>query len=225
MSDPDELYTKVWPEYFETQQKDLFWYERLWRVLLDRLGRPRNRLLLDYGSGPGFLLAMAQRSGWCVYGIETSPVAREHAKGLGVRSGISACLQLQDAVISTEVLEHTVSPPDELRKMHSGLAHGGLLALSVPNDDNPLQALFFGKKQPWIHHTHKHYFNPCSLRRLVEAAGFEVTWTRTSFPVELLLILPIPRKWAWKLSRVWPAPPFLWRLNIGRHVLMIARKK
>ena len=132
---------------------------------------------------------------------------------------------MRNAAIATEVLEHIEDPHAALKRWRSLLLDGGHLALSVPNDNNPLQRLFWGKKKPWIHHTHKHYFNRRSLRALVASCGFEVVWERASFPVELLLVLPIPRKWAWKLSRLWPAPPFLWRLHIGRHLLMVARKK
>jgi SAM-dependent methyltransferase len=224
--DPDELYTTWHPDYLETQKKDLWYYERLWSVLLWQLEkRHTQRTLIEFGSGPGFLLRMAEKRGWYAVGIEPSAVARAHAKRLGVDSHeVYNGHSLYRAAIATEVLEHVDSPDLELSKWRSALIQGGFIALSVPNDNNPLQRLFWGKKKPWIHHTHKSYFNPKSLKTLVEHVGFEVVWQRTSFPVELLLVLPIPRKWAWKLSRLWPAPPFLWRLGIGRHALMVARK-
>lgn len=226
----DDLFTKVHPDYFEVQRRDLWHYERLWWVLLRRLGPPRGRLL-DFGSGPGFLLAYAAKLGWNAAGEEPSRVARYHADGL-------RCYSLQDAsplapyaaCISTETLEHLDSPKAELERIWSLLESGGKLAISVPNDGdggrgNPLQRLFWGKTKPWLHHTHKHYWSPKTIRQLVESAGFEVVWQGTSFPVELLLILPIPRHLAWKLSRLWPAPPLLWRLGIGRHCLLVAVKR
>jgi SAM-dependent methyltransferase len=219
---PDELYTAVHPDYFATQQKDLFWYERLWRVLLRRIGKPKG-ILLDWGSGPGFLLALAQREGWVCVGEEPSAVAREHAQRLGVYCVPSLRGEVS-AIISTETLEHVEDPGLELLRLFHLLRPGGKLALSVPNDNNPLQRLFWGRSKPWLHHTHLNYFNPRSLRALVESVGFKVTWQGTSFPVELLLALPISRKLAWKLSRVWPAPPLLWRFGIGRHCLLAAEK-
>lgn len=226
----DDLFTKVHSNYFETQKRDLKHYERLWRVLLRRLGLPCGRLL-DFGSGPGFLLALAKRLGWEAYGEEPSRVARLHAWDLGVVSAPNAAdFGPFRACISTEVLEHLDAPKSELERIWSLLEPGGLLAISVPNDGtngrgNPLQRLFWGKKKPWLHHTHKHYWGPRTFLLLVESAGFKVTWQGTSFPVELLLVLPIPRNLAWKLSRLWPAPPLLWRLGIGRHNLLVARKK
>jgi SAM-dependent methyltransferase len=224
VSDPDDLYTTVWPDYCETQRRDLFWYERLWGVLLDQLEmRASGRWLVEFGSGPGFLLAQAERRGFHARGVEPSAAARRHARTLGVFSA-EVSRNSMDAAIATEVLEHVEDPNAELRRWRGALVDGGFLALSVPNDNNPLQRLFWGKSKPWIHHTHLHYFNPKSLKALVESAGFEVVWQCTSFPVELLLVLPIPRKWAWKLSRIWPAPPLLWRFGIGRHCLLVAKK-
>lgn len=236
----DDLYTKVWPEYIEIQRKDLFWYERLWGVLLRQLEkRQRRRLLLDVGCGPGFLMRFAHHRGWSVVGVEPSNVAATHARYLGEDLSYPAIAHwfivvpkveiLPDdwypAVISTEVLEHLEQPLAALLEWRDHLTHDGLLAISVPNDGNPLQRLFWGRKKPWIHHTHKSYFNMKSLCSLLEEAGFKVVWRRTSFPVEILLAIPfMKRNWAWKMSRVWPAPPFLWRFGIGRHLLVVAKK-
>ena len=244
MTDPDDLYTTVWPDYFEVQARDLFWYERLWGVLLDQLEKRshhRRRSLLEFGSGPGFLLRYAKRRGWAPIGVEPSGVARTYSRALG-SIALDAAPGIEFyAGIATEVLEHVVDAKATLATWRDALVPGGLLALSVPNDNNPLQRLF-GRRlapragdrgglqgcedpdRPWIHHTHLHYFNPTSLHALVEDAGFKVVWQRTSFPVEPLLVLPIPRKMAWKLSRIWPAPPLLWRWNLGRHVLLVAQK-
>lgn len=227
----DTFYTETWPDYVTTQRKDLFWYRRLWAVLLEqlelRIPEKEKRHLLDFGSGPGFLLQQATERGWCCEGLEPSAVARYHARQVWIHSSAipKGPLGRFTAVISTETLEHIDDVDAALQSMHAWLGPQGYLALSVPNDENPLQRLFWPWKKPWRHHTHKHYFNPDSLKRKVEANGFVVEWERTSFPVELFLILPIPRKWAWKLSRVWPAPPFLWRLRIGRHCLLVARKR
>lgn len=225
--DPDALYRDVWPEYFETQRRDLYWYERLWSVLLRQLElRTEGRRLVEFGSGPGFLLQLARKRGWDPVGVEPSPLARQHSVELGFLTLEKANPDLaENAGISTEVLEHVDDPGVTLAEWREALAPRGLLALSVPNDDNPLQGLFSGLgEQPWVHHTHKHYFNPQSLKRLVNAAGFRTVWLRTSSPTELLLRLPISRHLAWKLHRVWPAPPLLWRLNVGRHVLLVAQK-
>lgn len=234
MNSPDDLYNKFHPGYFETQKRDLWFYERLWSVLLRQLGKRSSRpTLIEFGSGPGFLLALAKRYGWHAVGEEPSAVARRHADKLGVFStdrGHFVHSRFGSA-IATEVLEHVDYPFESLCEWSAKLVDGGYLAISVPNDNNPLQRLFGrwispDRKTPkhWIHPTHKSYFTPRKLRELVEAAGFDVVWQRTSFPVELLLALPIPRKLAWKLSRLWPAPPLLWRLNIGRHILLVAKK-
>lgn len=227
----DAFHTETWPTYAEDQRKDLFWYERLWGVLLNRLENQStpNTMglgLLDYGCGPGFLVALAHRRGWPASGYDPSAKARADALDI---NNIKVLPEpdfrtFYGCVVMTEVLEHIQNPEHALHEAWKLLAHNGLLAISVPNDDNPLQSS--GAKQPWVHDSHLHYLNPKSLRRLVENAGFDVTWQGSSFPVEVLLAIPfMPRKWAWKLSRLWPAPPVLWRFNIGRHALLVARKK
>lgn len=248
LAEADDLYLVTHPTYFETQRRDLWFYERLWAVLLRQLEkRHEQRTLIEFGSGPGFLCALAERR-WLagamkgdfwigvIHGIEPSFVAREHAESLRLRvaefresyNGFS----LFRHAIATEVLEHVEDPTTTLNLWREALVPDGYLALSVPNDNSPLQRLF-GKwispdrktPEPWKHHTHLHYFNRRSLRSVVEASGFEVVWERTSFPVEILLAIPfMPRHWAWKLSRLWPAPPLLWRCGIGRHLLFVCKK-
>lgn len=227
-TEADKLYLEDCPDYFEVQRKDLFWYERLWSVLLRELEkRTDERWLLEFGSGPGFLLRLADRRGWHATGIEPSNVAREYARSIGAKCYSEKFRRLENwwpAAIATEVLEHVDVVGATLMEWHAALRPGGYLALSVPNDSNPLQRLFWKKSKPWITPLHRRYYNPKRLREDLDAAGFEVVWQRTSFPVELLLVLPIPRKWAWKLSRIWPAPPLLWRFHVGRHCLVVARK-
>lgn len=233
--DADTLYTEVWPDYFKVQAKYLWFYERLWTVLLRQLEkRTDKRWLVEFGSGPGFLLKLAMRRGWFAEGVEPSTVARKHATSIGAISWSSMMpASHYGAAIATEVLEHVDDPKAVLSEWRETIASGGLLALSVPNDNNPLQRLFGrwispGRKtsKHWIHPTHCSYFNRKSLREVVELAGFEVVWEGASFPVEILLAIPfLSRKWAWKLSRLWPAPPLLWRFGIGRHCLLLARKK
>lgn len=230
----DYLYEVCHPDYFEVQTRDLFWYERLWMVLLRQLeGQHPQRTLIEWGSGPGNLLEMASKRGWWGVGIEPSEVARKQAKSIGVDSSpLYNGHSLFRHSIATEVLEHVEDPLHELIKWRGALLQGGYLALSVPNDNNPLQRLFGrwiskNRKTPkfWIDPTHRSYFNMKSLCALLEEAGFRVVWRRTSFPVEILLAIPfLKRNWAWKLSRVWPAPPLLWRFGIGRHLLVVAKK-
>lgn len=218
----DKLYAEVWPDYFTRQARDIFWYERLWAVLLRQLERRTDgRTLIEFGSGPGFLLAQATRRGWSALGEEPSSLARDHAKRLGAFSaepGFWVCRSA--AGIATEVLEHVDDPLVTLNEWRDAIEPGGLLALSVPNDNNPLQRLF---RRSWLHPTHKRYYSMRTLTADLEATGFEVIWKRTSFPVELLLALPIKPNLAWKLSRIWPAPPLLWRFGIGRHCLVVAK--
>lgn len=79
-----------------------------------------------------------------------------------------------DLVVMIEVLEHLASPVDSLRHIESAMAPGGLLAGQLPNWDSPWRKMlprhWAGLQIP----RHQSYFDPASLKRTLESAGFIV---------------------------------------------------
>lgn len=157
---------------------------------------------------------------------------------------------LYDAINMSEVLEHIPDPAGFLKLIHGMLAPGGLISIAVPNDFNDLQkAAVSEQKLPqwWVAPPHHiNYFNHRSLALLATASGFEVVHQEATFPIEMFLLMgdvyigndtlgrachgrrktfemnlqragygSLKRKLYQKLAE----------LNIGREVVLFARKK
>jgi hypothetical protein len=91
-----------------------------------------------------------------------------------------------------EVLEHVPDPRGVLAVADAMLDSGGLVALMVPNDYSPFQAVLreaCGFPPWWVAPPHHiNYFDVESIRRLV-AERFDVLSAETSFPIDLFLLM------------------------------------
>jgi 2-polyprenyl-3-methyl-5-hydroxy-6-metoxy-1,4-benzoquinol methylase len=144
--------------------------------------------ILDVGCGDGLFLELAKGSGWRVQGTDVSAYATEFAsKRLGQNvfcgeiwdAGFHA--QSFDAVTLWHVLEHTTQPARVLHEVRRVLRAGGTLVLAVPNLNDHLMRLAyrlvkgrrlrrFSLRDKEIHLFH---FSVNSIRRLLDATGFE----------------------------------------------------
>jgi 2-polyprenyl-3-methyl-5-hydroxy-6-metoxy-1,4-benzoquinol methylase len=80
-----------------------------------------------------------------------------------------------DVAVSIEVLEHTVSPREFLRKCYKVLKDKGILHLEVPNHNDVLLRYYpnTGYDKFYYHKAHTHYFTKDSLLALCRDCGFE----------------------------------------------------
>jgi len=148
---------------------------------------PRRGRLLDVGCSHGYFLEAAQASGWEAVGVEVNPRAVEaaRARGLDVRLG-DLCGQAFeevsfDAVTLLDLLEHTRDPRAVLAACHRVLRPGGLLVVTTPDVGGLVPRVTYGlfgrTLGAWGHPTppgHLVEFSGRTLRRLLEAEGFEV---------------------------------------------------
>lgn len=112
---------------------------RIYRHILNRLGRHRKGALLDVGSGCGLFLIEAQKNGWSVKGIEPSTVQSEVAVQeyyldifRGTLSDFPATDRF-DAITFVNSLDFTDAPWEEVKKARHLLLPGGLLYVRFPN--------------------------------------------------------------------------------------------
>lgn len=83
-----------------------------------------------------------------------------------------------DAIIMSQVLEHSRDPIGWLRRARTLLAPGGVLTIGVPNFGGVYRVL--GRRDPFlIPPQHLHYFTPRSLRHALESTGFRVERMRS----------------------------------------------
>jgi len=165
---------------------DLWWSKRTaLKWLPDQVG---GRYLIDVGSGPGTFLAVAQRLGWRVDGLEISSDAARIANDLGIPTVCAPLAQTPDkfkgrfdALTCFEVLEHVPDPREFARHLRSLIKEQGVAFLSVPNRGDPyVMRLTIPEATPPIH---VNFFNAASIRLLLRQAGFSRVQTHT---------LPIP---------------------------------
>ena len=144
--------------------------------------------LLDVGCGTGDLLVYCQNHGWKVYGQDISPTAcKEAAKKINN----IYCGRLEDApynnkffdkILLNSVLHQMEKPIKELGTIKKLLKEDGQLILSVP-DISSWQ--FVISKGSWFHldsPRHLYYFQPESILKLMNIAGFTVK--KISYPQE-----------------------------------------
>jgi 2-polyprenyl-3-methyl-5-hydroxy-6-metoxy-1,4-benzoquinol methylase len=136
--------------------------------------------LLDFGCGVGRYVAKMAAAGWRAEGIDLSPVAVTtlRAKGLTLHVGTLPGTELPpesyDVITMWQALEHVPSPRATLEAARRLLGPGGRLLVVLPRLDS-LEARWFGAA--WFglelprHFTH---FTAVTLRRHMEAAGFDV---------------------------------------------------
>lgn len=138
----------------------------------------KNNRLLDIGCGAGNLLAAARKNGWDAQGLDVSPSAVKHVRGLGfeVYEG-----ELQDAafpsqnfdvVTAAELLEHLVDPRPLLQEVARILRPGGLFWTTTPHARG-LSGRMLGLKWRCIWPPeHLQLFSIRGLTKLLRDAGF-----------------------------------------------------
>jgi len=153
--------------------------------------------VLDAGCGTGDLLTDLTRRGFTAEGIELAPEALQtaRAKGHTVHGGAFeglAAAQPFDAVLFMHVLSHAAQPQAMLEHAREILAPGGLLLIRTGNDFNALQQVLsgdLGHPEYWISADHQHYFDFASVERLMDAAGFDLVYSQSDFPIEMIALM------------------------------------
>ncbi|MHC1713406.1 MAG: class I SAM-dependent methyltransferase [Solidesulfovibrio sp.] len=200
----EEYYTKEKPQCLTHQTEDRPWLDLVngeRAALLRRHLGDGNKTVLDAGCGGGFFLEACRKAGFGTLGVEPSRQAARHARetlGLTVLEGflnetLAATLAPVDAIHAAEVLEHLPDPAGMLAIFHRLLKPDGLLFISLPNDENPLQTAArqtLGLPAWWIAPPHHlNYFTTQSIVALITRAGFTPLSVQGSFPMEFFLLM------------------------------------
>src|SRR5205085_11366232 len=104
---------------------------------------PPGGRLLDFGCGAGDMLQAMHQRGWCVTGLDFSPVMVGHVRGnLGLHAvdGTLPHPELEpqsfEAITMAQSLEHVHDPLAVLRAARDLLSVGGKVVVAVPNIDS-----------------------------------------------------------------------------------------
>lgn len=186
-----------------------YFRDRIARIT--RLSGARHPLdILDYGAATGEFVHLCHEAGHRATGIELSADARAAAqRNLGIelmdQGEVDAIPHgTYDAIHMNHVLEHMPDPRSHLEWCWHLLKPRGLLVIEVPQQfDNDLdrlrRLLRRGGKQARfdaysLHHAY--FFNPKTLRRLLERTRFTVVQMTTFNPAKAPLWPPSARNLA-----------------------------
>lgn len=145
--------------------------------------------VLDVGCGDGHLLDLLRREHHDplqLEGVEFSERAAAAAERAGFRvyrgpiEEVALPADSFDLIIMNQLIEHVRDPLAVLVRVRSALRPGGHLFLETPNIDS-LDARTFRRRYWGGYHIprHFHLFDTAGLRRLVDAAGFELASHRS----------------------------------------------
>lgn len=168
--------------YFNEQQR----HRQLAQARLKRIEGwlPQRGTVVDIGCAAGFFIAEAQRRGWQACGVEISSSMAEYARRLTsspiVESieALGIAIDSLDVITLWEYIEHVSDPIEQLRRFSSFVRPGGVLALSTPNTAYWTAVYRPDRWREFKPPAHLGFFTAASIRRALEAAGWEVIHIR-----------------------------------------------
>ena len=133
--------------------------------------------VIDFGCGGGFLLHNLNCRG--KVGIEPNPSAAKSVENLNIKhfaNPIDALRELgegvADVIISTNALEHTLNPLQEIKSLRPLLKTGGIIHFVVPCDS------IHYKYKPGDINYHLFSWSPMNLGNLFTEAGYRVEYSK-----------------------------------------------
>lgn len=143
--------------------------------------------LLDVGCNEGRGLEFYQNHGFAAEGLELNSKAAEVARGKGfVVHGSTlegfTTEKKYDAVVLSNVLEHSLNPAYMLRSIHRLLNPNGQVWISCPNSQSWLRSAFGRFWINWHVPFHVVHFSPDTLRKVLKNSEFEVVTMRQETP-------------------------------------------
>jgi SAM-dependent methyltransferase len=184
------MYDQRWSDDWVRQEAAAVYKDVIFQTILKRLGdllSPGSaRHLLDVGAHAGRFMALAQRAGWSVEGIELNPAtaacaarltgARVHRAPIELLAGAARFT----AITLTDVLEHIPRPVGILHHAARLLAPGGVIAVKVPSGPGQwskerVRAAVRRSYRVSLadNLVHVNHFSARSLRMALERAGFQ----------------------------------------------------
>ena len=110
-----------------------------------------------------------------------------------------------DSILAGELLEHLYHPMQFLQQCFDALAPGGVLVLSTPNPNSPIERLLTLRLNRRFFYTQDHLmlFPQRWLLRMLETAGFiRCQLLSGGFPCPVLGLIPFPRPWCYQTIAV-----------------------
>lgn len=171
--------------------------------------------LLDVGCGRGGLIQYLYHLGWQVFGIDPTSLSLNINDPFLRKHSLSCCIenlpfseQSFDVVLFNFSLEHMENPIGNIKYAYKLLTSRGLVFIRVPNHDKIYIRRFWNSFQIRIS-SHRNFFNPHSLRILLESYGFRIIQMSTPLAINAAITIPCslfyqldPERWIYGKSRL-----------------------
>lgn len=191
VEDLDVIYPPDYYSFVGTTQSLVARAQRAWesgKVALYRkwVGEGHKRIL-DVGCGDGRFLSLLRDFGapeWEIVGLELDEGAVAKCREMGFEAHATRVEDFAaepaqqgrfDAVVMLQLIEHVEDPALICERVHRLLRPGGVFVIETPNLAGLDHRLFEGRY--WGHYhfpRHWNLFSQDSLRRMLEARGFEI---------------------------------------------------
>jgi SAM-dependent methyltransferase len=172
----EPVYTRLFETYQSTAKTGIGSLRA--KRFLDFLARhvPLHGSVLEVGCFDGHFLSLLRDRGCEVLGCDPSAGAKIASEDLRIdvrreffRSGLFPHSSF-DLFVARQLLEHIERPTEFMAAARQVLRPSGLLAIEVPDAHLWLSSGVLGS----LFHEHVSYYTASTLRRLIEAAGFDV---------------------------------------------------
>ena len=137
-----------------------------------------------------------------------------------------------DAVVCADVIEHLRDAPSLLRLVRGALAEDGHLFVSVPNIANITVriGLMFGifeyRERGILDNTHLRFYTLRTIRRDLQAAGFQIIAVRgSSIPIRLIIGRFTPEPLLRAGEKILTMVTRLWLSLFAYQIVVVARRK
>lgn len=233
-----DLYNAVEdPLYVAERAGRILTFEHHLKPMEQFTGPASGRTLLDVGAYTGIFVEIAAQHGWDAWGVEPSSWGVEQARQQGLQM-VHGTLEEADFESQTycvitmwDVIEHVTDPLSTLQAAWQRLEPGGYLIVHTMDLDS-LFARVMGRRWPWFMEMHLTYFTRATLQKMLEKAGFEVSWMGAqgrylhagylaSRVTALAPFLGRPLEWLISTLRLSNLPV---RINLGDLFTVYARK-
>jgi len=147
---------------------------------------PKNKKLLDIGTGNGYALDEAFQMGFDCYGLDISEYACKKANERFPNKIFNGTLEKAhykddqfDVIMMTDLIEHIPQPVSFLKEIDRILKRKGLIFIITPNSDSKTRKIL-GKN--WFQYKYEHvtYWNKKSLKYLFDPINFQILELRTN---------------------------------------------
>lgn len=195
-----------------------------------------SRRLLDVGCGTGEFVAEALLQGWEATGIESSRMAAEFAREKNrlpvdhaVLESASFDPESLDVITLLDVLEHLLSPRQEMKRVYELLKPGGIAVVRVPNTLFHLpkagMCSLLGVSDSSLEmRYHLNHFTPRTLSNLLRGVGFEILSVEVGAPettAHAAWASPRAKRWYVNVAQFLRSTT---GLNLGNIMVAYARK-